>query len=86
MKAYEFPARVTPNGRLDVPETLLQHLAKNEVVRVRDGRARELKASLERRGILIRYFDKHGLRDCVRISIGKPEQNDRLLSALRELV
>ena len=56
------------------------------LVRLRDGHARELKASLERRGILIRYFDKPGLRDCVRISIGKPEQNDRLLAALRELV
>jgi histidinol-phosphate aminotransferase len=56
------------------------------LTRVRDGHARELKMSLERRGILIRYFNKPGLQDCIRISIGKPEQNDQLLAALRELV
>ena len=56
------------------------------LMRLADGRARELKQALEARGILIRYFDKPGLRDCVRISIGTPEQNDRLLSALRTIV
>lgn len=56
------------------------------LVRVLNGRAKELKVSLEQRGILIRYFDKPGLQDCVRVSIGKPEQNDRLVAALRELV
>lgn len=48
--------------------------------------ARRLKYALERRGILVRYFDKDGLRDCVRISVGKPEHTDRLLAALKELV
>ena len=56
------------------------------LIRLRDGRARELKAALEQRGILIRYFDKPGLRDCVRISIGRPEQNDQVLAALHEIV
>jgi histidinol-phosphate aminotransferase len=56
------------------------------LVRLENGRARELKAGLEQRGILIRYFNKPGLRDCVRISIGTPELNVRLLDALRELV
>jgi len=48
--------------------------------------ARELKLSLERKGILIRYFDKPGLRDCIRISVGKPEQTEVLLQTLREVV
>lgn len=47
--------------------------------------ARRLKHALEQRGILVRYFDKDGLRDCVRISVGKPEHTDRLLAALREI-
>ncbi len=47
--------------------------------------ARQLKLSLEREGILIRYFDKPGLKDCIRISVGKPEQTDVLLTALRRL-
>jgi len=48
--------------------------------------ARQLKLSLEREGILVRYFDKPGLRDCIRISVGKPEQTEVLLQALREVV
>ncbi len=56
------------------------------LVRVRDGNAKALKLDLEQRGILVRYFNKPGLRDCIRISMGKPEQNDLLLDALRELV
>ncbi len=47
--------------------------------------ARQLKLSLEREGILIRYFNKPGLRDCIRISIGQPEQTEVLLQTLREV-
>jgi histidinol-phosphate aminotransferase len=47
--------------------------------------ARELKRALERRGILVRYFDKPGLTDCIRISVGKPEHTDALMAALRVL-
>lgn len=49
-------------------------------------RARTIKERLFQRGILIRYFDKPGLRDCIRISIGRPEQNAVLLSALSEIM
>ena len=35
-------------------------------------------------GIFIRYFNKPGLEDCIRISIGKPEQNDALLAVLQK--
>ena len=42
-----------------------------------------LKASLERQGILVRYYRKPGLDDHIRISVGKPEQNARVLAALR---
>lgn len=47
--------------------------------------ARELKRALESHGILVRYFDKPGLTDCIRISVGKPEHTDALMSALRVL-
>lgn len=56
------------------------------LTRVADGRAREVKQALERRGILIRYYTKPRLSECVRISIGTPEQNDRALAALREIL
>ena len=47
--------------------------------------ARALKLALERRGILVRYFDRPGLRSCIRVSAGKPEHTDALLAALREV-
>jgi histidinol-phosphate aminotransferase len=48
--------------------------------------AARLKAVLaEKYGILVRYFDKPGLSDCIRISVGKPEHTDALLAALKEL-
>ncbi len=46
--------------------------------------ARRLKQALEQRGVLVRYFDCDGLRDCVRISVGRPDQTDRLLAAIGE--
>jgi histidinol-phosphate aminotransferase len=53
--------------------------------RVVDRSARDLKIALEQAGILIRYFDKPGLRDHVRVSVGRPEQTDALVAALRRL-
>lgn len=44
--------------------------------------ARELYESLKARGILVRFFDKPGLSDTLRITIGSPEENDVLLAAL----
>jgi histidinol-phosphate aminotransferase len=44
--------------------------------------AARLKADLAQQGILIRYFDKPGLQDHIRISIGLPEHTDRLIETL----
>jgi histidinol-phosphate aminotransferase len=50
--------------------------------RVNDLDAAQLKADLaQQHGIFIRYFNKPGLEDCIRISVGKPEQTDALLRA-----
>jgi histidinol-phosphate aminotransferase len=54
--------------------------------RVGGGRqARAVKAALERQGILVRYFDREGLQDCIRISVGRPEHTEALLAGLRAL-
>jgi histidinol-phosphate aminotransferase len=50
--------------------------------RVRGLDAAELKESLQRRGILVRYYRTPGLQDCIRVSVGTPEQNTRVLEAL----
>ncbi len=48
--------------------------------------AGELKRILaEHYGILIRYFNKPGLQDAIRISAGKPEHTDALLTALNQI-
>lgn len=41
---------------------------------------------LRERGILVRYFDRDGLRDGMRITIGSPDQMTRLLDALKEIL
>lgn len=44
--------------------------------------AARLKRDLEQEGILVRYFDKPGLQNCIRVSAGRPQDTDRLLAAL----
>jgi histidinol-phosphate aminotransferase len=48
------------------------------------GKAKVIHQRLQRKGIFVRFFDSPQLKDYLRISIGKPEQNDRLIAALRE--
>jgi histidinol-phosphate aminotransferase len=46
--------------------------------------AAELKSRLaQEHGVFIRYFNKPGLRDHIRISVGRPQDTDALLKALK---
>lgn len=47
--------------------------------------ASALKEALARKGILVRYFAKRSLEDCIRISVGKPTDTDRLVDALEQI-
>jgi histidinol-phosphate aminotransferase len=49
------------------------------------GSAAELHQKLQKKGILVRYFDKPLLRNSIRITAGKPEHTDALLKALSEI-
>jgi histidinol-phosphate aminotransferase len=49
------------------------------------GSASGLHQKLQKKGILIRYFDKPLLQNGIRISVGKPEHSDALIATLREL-
>lgn len=53
--------------------------------RVSGREAQGVKETLEQEGILVRYFAKPGLENCIRISAGRPEDTDRLLVALERL-
>lgn len=47
--------------------------------------AAEVQRELERRAILTRRYASPRLENCLRISVGRPEGNERLLAALREI-
>jgi histidinol-phosphate aminotransferase len=49
------------------------------------GNAKTLYQNLQRKGILVRYFDNPLLKNSIRISVGTPEHTDALTKALREL-
>ena len=45
----------------------------------------ELRDAMEARGILLRYYGRGALADCIRISVGTPAQNDAVIAALQAL-
>lgn len=49
------------------------------------GNAKTLFQQLQSKGILVRYFDQARVKDCIRISVGKPEHTDALLKALGQI-
>ena len=48
----------------------------------RKPRAAEFYRSLRERGIFVRYFDQPRLADCLRITVGRSDENDKLLDAI----
>lgn len=50
-----------------------------------DGRGREAYVGLKEQGILVRYFDKPGLTDKIRITVGSNAQNNALLAGIKAL-
>jgi histidinol-phosphate aminotransferase len=49
------------------------------------GDAGQITAELEKRGIMLRHFNTPLLKHGIRFSIGKPEQNDKVLAALKDV-
>jgi histidinol-phosphate aminotransferase len=52
---------------------------------VLNGNAKAIHTGLQKEGIFVRYFDTPQLKDCLRISVGKPEHTDALIAALKEI-
>ena len=74
------------NALQDIPYLHPLPSHANFVLSQVEGRsAADLHQQLFTKGILVRYYDKPDLRDFIRISAGKPEQIDQLLTTLREL-
>jgi histidinol-phosphate aminotransferase len=53
--------------------------------RVLNGKAKSINEGLQKRGIFVRYFETPQLKDCLRISVGKPEHTDKLVATLNEM-
>jgi histidinol-phosphate aminotransferase len=49
------------------------------------GKAGEIWQQLRKKGIFVRYFDTSRLKDCLRIGVGRPEDTDALVKALKEV-
>jgi len=52
---------------------------------VLDGSAGEIRHKLQKKGILVRYYDTPLLKNCIRISVGKSEHTDIIMQALRRI-
>ncbi len=54
--------------------------------RIKKPSAKSIYLSLKESGVLVRYFDKKGLRDSLRITVGKPAENRILIATLSEII
>ncbi len=52
---------------------------------VPDGRGREAYLGLRHQGILVRHFDRPGLSDKIRITVGQSHENNALIAGIRAL-
>jgi histidinol-phosphate aminotransferase len=62
------------------------HGGQANFVLCRVGAGRAVFEALQQRGIIVRPLAPYGMPEFVRITIGRAEQNERLLATLRELV
>ncbi len=53
---------------------------------VKNGSAAPIQEELSHRNIFVRYWNQPGIVDKLRISVGMPEQNEKLIAALREIL
>jgi histidinol-phosphate aminotransferase len=50
-----------------------------------NGRGKDTYLGLKQQGILVRYFDKPGLTDKIRITVGQSQENNALLAGIKAL-
>ncbi len=65
--------------------TVLPSQANFVFAAVPDGRGKEAYLGLKEQGILVRFFDKPGLSDKLRITIGTSQENNALLGGIKAL-
>ncbi|HWE02747.1 MAG TPA: histidinol-phosphate transaminase [Tepidisphaeraceae bacterium] len=65
--------------------TVLMSQANFVLATAPDGRGQTAYLGLKEQGILVRYFDKPGLMDKIRITVGSNHQNNALLAGIKAL-
>jgi histidinol-phosphate aminotransferase len=66
--------------------SVLDSFANFVLAKCKNVKAAEIYEKLTQRNIYVRYFNYPKLKDKLRITIGTPEQNDKLISALSEIL
>ena len=66
----------------DVPRVVKVYPSDANFIMVKARNGQEFRETARRAGILVRTFDDPLLADCVRITIGRPADNDQLLGAV----
>jgi len=74
-------------GKLKELDWLRPYLSQGNFIlcSLPEGKAKEIWQQLRKKGIFVRYFDTSRLKDCLRISVGRPEDTDALVKALKEV-
>jgi len=54
--------------------------------RMKKGRAKQIKNELEKRGVLVRHYNKPLLENAFRVSVGRPEQTDIFIEHLKQII
>jgi histidinol-phosphate aminotransferase len=67
---------------LDVPQVTKVYPSDANFILVQTANGTSFRETARRAGILVRTFDDPLLANCVRITVGRPEDNDRLLTAV----
>ena len=75
-------AQQLKNIGLDVPESFSNFV----LAKCSNGRAAEVYEKLTQRNIFVRYFTYPRLEDKLRITVGTPEQDDKLIAALKDIL
>jgi histidinol-phosphate aminotransferase len=65
--------------------TVLPSQANFILAQTPSGRGRDAYLGLKQQGILVRYFDKPGLSDKIRITVGTSQENNALLGGIKAL-
>jgi histidinol-phosphate aminotransferase len=72
-------------ARFDILQPYPSH-SNFVLFRVHGRSAEQLKKELDAEGVLVLYFNKPGLDNCIRISAGRPVDTDRLLAAMERIL